>query len=175
MAIVGGMIFGSLLGGVANIGSSYVGGVAQEKIERDRNEANLKIAELQREGDESVAASRAASMNYASRMQFLESSRQNANMARLRDQEMKMTYMNSAANANRLATENAIMISREQFKRQLSTAIMNGSKLPSVKDSDLGRFVQYQTGVVDKTRHMMNSSVASVYNTPVLQKTRIGL
>ncbi len=175
MAIVGSMIAGSLLGGIANIGSSYVGGLAQERIERDRNEANLKIAELQRQGDESVAASRAASMNYASRMQYLESARQNANMTRLRDQEMKMTFMNTAANANRLATENALMVSREQFKRQLSSAIMNGSKLPSVKDSELGRFMQYQTGVVDKTRHMMNSSVASVYNTPVLEKTRIGL
>ncbi len=175
MAIVGGMIFGSVLGGVANMGSSYIGGLAQERIEKDRNEANLKIAELQRQGDESVAASRATSMNYASRMQFLESTRQDANMARLRDQEMKMSYMNSASNANRLATENMVMLSREQYKRQLSTAIMNGTKLPPVSNSSLGRFVQYQTGVVDKTRHMINESVASVYNTPVLAKTRIGL
>ncbi len=43
MAIVGGMIFGSLLCGVANMGSSYIGGLAQEKIEKERNEANLKL------------------------------------------------------------------------------------------------------------------------------------
>ncbi len=114
-------------------------------------------------------------MNYASRMQFLESSRQNANMARLRDQEMRMSFMNTAANANKIATDNALMLSREQYKRQLSTAIMNGTKLPSVGSSSLGRFVQYESGVVDKTRHMMNGAVASVYSTPVLEKSRIGL